>query len=349
VTFDTPVDDEDQADVDSVVHAIAGAFPHLKDDALVLVSSQVPVGTSRRLEGLLRDARPGSRIRFASSPENLRLGRAIDVFTHPDRIVAGVRSAEDRDRLTALFQPITDRIEWMSVESAEMTKHAINAFLGMSVAFINEIAGLAEQVGADARDVERGLKTERRIGPLAYLAPGAAFAGGTLARDVNFLRSLGQREGRPTPIMDGVRASNLEHRSWTRRRLARELGTVAGRTVTVWGLTYKPGTDTLRRSEAIELARWLVREGASVRVHDPAVTALPEDLSRRVRQQHDPIDAAQGAHALVVATEWPVYRQIDLDALAISMPGRVVIDANRFLAKTVGRDDRFRLLSVGSA
>jgi UDPglucose 6-dehydrogenase len=139
----------------------------------------------------------------------------------------------------------------MSVESAEMTKHAVNAFLATSVVFINELASLCEQTGADAKEVERGLKTESRIGPRAYLGPGAAFAGGTLARDVVFLRTLGERVERPTPLMDGVEASNRAHRGWAQRRLQAELGTLAGRTVAVWGLTYKPGTDTLRRSTAL--------------------------------------------------------------------------------------------------
>jgi UDPglucose 6-dehydrogenase len=123
----------------------------------------------------------GRHVYFAFSPENLRLGKAIEAFTRPDRAVIGVRDARAREIATELFRPITDRLEWMGVESAEMTKHAVNAFLAASVTFINELAALCEQVGADAKDVERGLKTERRIGPAAYLSQGAAFTGGTLA------------------------------------------------------------------------------------------------------------------------------------------------------------------------
>jgi len=249
-------------------------------------------------------------------------------------------------KLRRVFAPITDRLEWMSVESAEMTKHAINAFLAASVTFINEIASLCEATGADAKQVERGLKTERRIGPYAYLGPGAAFAGGTLARDVVFLRSLGQRVARPTPLMDGIDASNREHRRWVRSRLETLLGAIARRTVAVWGLTYKPGTDTLRRSMAVELCRWLLEAGAVVRVHDPAVPALPPDLAGAVRADR-PEEAARGADVVVVATEWPDYRRVDLDALASAMSEPVVIDANRFLGGTVGTDPRFKLISVG--
>lgn len=347
VAFDTPVDDEDRADVDSVVNHVTAAFPHLADGAIVLSSSQLPVGSVARLERAWAELPGTRRVAFACSPENLRLGKAIEVFTKPDRVIIGARTAEARARLTALFAPITDRLEWMSVESAEMTKHAINAFLATSVTFINEIAALCEQSGADAKEVERGLKTEKRIGPYAYLGPGAAFAGGTLARDVVFLKALGQATDRPTPLMDGVESSNREHRNWARRRLSSLLGSVTGRTVAVWGLTYKPGTDTLRRSTAIELCRWLLQQGAIVRVHDPAVADLPADLAAAHRSA-TPEDAADGADALVVATEWPHYRQADVAALAARMASPVVVDANRFLAGTVGADRRFTLVSVGA-
>ena len=346
VCFDTPVDDDDRADVEFVVRHVETAFPSLRTDTVVLVSSQLPVGSVRRLEAAWRAAANGRRVTFACSPENLRLGKAIDVFKRPDRVIAGVRDEWTRARIAALFQPITDRIEWMSVESAEMTKHAINGFLATSVAFINEIATLCETVGADAKEVERGLKTEQRIGPGAYLAPGGAIAGGTLARDVMFLRGIGETAHRPTPLLDGLVASNAAHRAWAQQRLVAEIGPLDGATVAVWGLTYKPGTDTLRRSGAVELCRWLLSQRARVRVHDPAVRALPAEIGA-AEQYEDPIDAASGASALVVATEWPEYRQVAPDALAIRMPRGLILDANRFLAKTLGRDARFRLVAVG--
>jgi UDPglucose 6-dehydrogenase len=357
ITFDTPVDDEDRADVGYVVGQIAAALEFVRADAVILVSSQVPVGTARQLESECARRRAGSAISFACSPENLRLGKAIAVFTAPDRVVIGARTPQARDVLAALWAPITDRIEWMSVESAEMTKHAVNAFLATSVTFINELAAVAERYGADAREVERGLKTERRIGPSAYLSPGGAFAGGTLARDVNFVRDLADRIGLETPFFDGIVVSNDAHRGWARRRLVHELGPIAGKTIAVWGLTYKPGTDTLRRSEAITLCRFLIAGNARIAVHDPAVRELPEDLRGQCRRADDPIDAARGADALVVATEWPAYRAVDADALAAAMPARLILaeamptrlilDANRFLGPVVGADRRFRLLSVG--
>jgi UDPglucose 6-dehydrogenase len=349
IASDTPVDDDDRADVESVVQGVTGLFPHVRNGTLVLISSQLPVGTTRRLEEMFTAAAPGRTAGFAYSPENLRLGKAIDVFTKPDRVVAGVRRQADRDTIAAMLMPFTDRIEWMSVESAEMTKHALNAFLATSVTFANEIAALCERVGADASEVERGLKSEARIGPKAYLSPGGAFAGGTLARDVMFLKQLGESRGVPTHVLAAVKTSNDAHRQWAQRRLTDVLGDVNGRTIAVWGLTYKPGTDTLRRSSAIELCEWLHGRGAHVRAHDPAVRGLPPAVAASIELAPDALTAADRADALVVSTPWPDYRMVDAADVASRLAGTLVLDANRFLAETLGRHPRLMYLSVGKA
>lgn len=345
VTFDTPVDEMDVADVGFVTRQVEATFPDLADGAVVVCSSQLPVGTVRAFERVWSSMCDGRTVSFVCSPENLRLGKAIEIFMQPDRVVVGVRDQRSRERVASLLAPITDRVEWMSVESAEMTKHAVNAFLAASVAFINELASLCEGSGADAREVERGLRTERRIGPQAYLSPGGAFAGGTLARDVAFLRALGTALQLPTPLMDGVLDSNAAHSQWAGRRLERMLGSLAGQRIAVWGLTYKPGTDTLRRSSAVELCRWLTGRGADVHVHDPQAASLPDDV--RVTRHAGAVDAAAGARALVLATNWPLYREVDRQRLAAVAPGLLILDANRFLGPTLGHDARFRLVTVG--
>ncbi len=345
IAFDTPVDEEDCADVGFVLRHAEQALSAAREGALVLSSSQMPAGTMQRLQEAVEAARPDAQFAFACSPENLRLGTAIEVFMHPDRVIAGVRDDRARDAVAALFAPITSRIEYMSIESAEMTKHAINAFLAASVTLINELASLCECVGADARDVARGLKTERRIGPHAYLSPGAAFAGGTLARDVRFLQALGEQTGRPTPLADGIAASNRAHRHWLFTRLRTELPDLRGARVAVWGLTYKPGTDTLRRSAALGLIESLLSAGARVTVHDPMAGSLPELLTAAVRADNA-LDAARDADALVIATEWPQYRLVEPDALHLVMATPLVIDPNGF-AVTLAKDPRFRSIRVG--
>jgi UDPglucose 6-dehydrogenase len=347
VTFDTPVDDDDVADVDAVRSHVEAIFPFLENDALLLISSQVPVGFTSGLERAFQEKHPGRSVSFAYSPENLRLGKALDAFRKPERIVVGTRTEKDRPRLAQLLAPFSENIQWMSVESAEMTKHALNAFLATSVAFINELADLCERAGADAKEVERGLKSEPRIGAKAYLGPGSAFAGGTLARDVTFLSHIGQRQGVPTHLFSAVIASNNEHKAWARRRLVNLLGGVSGKRIAILGLTYKPGTDTLRRSSAIELCLWLASQKAEVRAYDPAIQRLPSELKTSISLCESSQQALADADATVLATEWAGFKNLCADDLVKVMRTAVVLDPNRFLVSDLARDPRIRYSAVG--
>jgi UDPglucose 6-dehydrogenase len=353
VAFDTPVDDEDRADVEFVLDAAARILLGAGDDALVVISSQLPVGSAHTLSQRMAGAGRGD-LRFACVPENLRLGRGIETFSAPDRFVAGVRSPRDREQLTQLLARFCDRIEWMSVESAEMTKHALNAFLATSIAFINEISGICERVGADAADVARGLKSEQRIGPRAYLSPGDAFAGGTLARDVAFLTALATDRDVPADVARGVATSNDAHRAWARRALEslfavpRPTEGIAGRRIGIWGLTYKPGTDTLRRSSAVELIRWLTQAGATVIAYDPAISALPPNLHLTLELAGTPVDAVTDADALVVCTPWPEFRDVPADQVVSAMRQPLVLDPAGHLQATLGQEESAHYLRVGS-
>jgi UDPglucose 6-dehydrogenase len=347
IAYDTPVDDDDNADTDVVMLQIERALLGMSRNVVVLVSSQLPVGSVRRLEHAEALNHRTPQLKVAYSPENLRLGSAVDDFLRPKRIVVGVRSSRDRDLLHRLLSSITESVEWMSVESAEMTKHAVNAFLAASIAFANEIASICESVGADAEEVERGLKTEERIGPRAYLSPGAAFAGGTLARDIAFLNRTARERGVSTPLLSSVLPSNDTHKHWVQRKLRALFVDLSQTTVTVWGLTYKPDTDTLRRSLAVELCDWMIREGATIHVHDPMAKSLPEHWCNAVRRYDNPVAAVRGADALVVATEWPMYCTISTDQLIQCSDRLVVLDPNRFLTSVATTKGRMRYFAVG--
>lgn len=345
VTFDTPVNARDEADVGAVRARLEAVRDHLRPGTLVLVSSQVPVGFTRNLA---RDwASLG--VSFAYSPENLRLGKALSAFQAPERVIVGLTRDADRPRVEELFRPYGQRLEWMQVESAEMTKHAINAFLATSVSFINELARLCERVGADAREVERGLKSEGRIGPRAYLSPGPAFAGGTLARNLRFLAGFGRDLGVATPLMDGVLASNDAHRSWLRDRVAALIAGVAEPVVAVLGLTYRPGTSTLRRSAAVELCAWLHERGVRVQAHDPAIQAPTPELASGIALCASPEEALAGADLAVVATEWPEYRALLPHNLIARMRAARVVDQTWFLAETLGRATGIQYFAPGKA
>lgn len=340
IAYDTPVDEDDRADTAFVQTRALRAITAMRPGTVLLVSSQMPVGSVARLAAAA--SRPD--IHYACSPENLRLGKSINVFMQPDRFVIGVRDQATREILTAVFAPITNRLEWMSIESAEMTKHAINAFLATSICFINEIATLCETSGADALEVERGLKSEQRIGPQSYLHAGGAFSGGTLARDIAFLRALGEQSGIGIPLVEGVFASNEYHKTWLPRCIAGVFPTLVGRRVTVLGLTYKPGTDTLRRSAAVEAAQWLHLQGADVHAYDPQVHSLPPGLATQITLHASLPSALADAETMVVMTPWPEFRLMD-PALAPT----VVFDAARFLEPVLLGQPRLRYFSIGRA
>ena len=348
VSIDTPVDEEDKADVDYVLNRIKLALTNLPAHAVIIISSQLPVGSVANLEKFSTEHYAYKNFTFSSVPENLRLGKAIEVFLNPDRLIVGVRSQKTKEFLGNFLSSITKKLEWMSIESAEMTKHAINAFLATSVTFANEIAAVCELVGADAKEVERGLKTEARIGPKAYLSPGGPFAGGTLARDIEFLGSIAQNKLLPIPLLSSVRPSNDAHKNWAKRKLLEYFGNMNDVVVTVWGLTYKVGTDTLRRSLSVELCDWLLENGALVQVSDPAVKNLPERWGSKVVKFDSPLDSVKNAQALVVGTEWPEFRDALKSLTTQFSDDFLVIDANRYIHNYINLS-QVNYLAVGTS
>jgi len=347
VTNDTPIGSDGEPQPDLIIQQLEHVLPMLDAGTLVLVSSQLPIGSIRALQQRAAVLRSGRSVNCACLPENLRLGSALRDFLRPDRIIVGLASTSDRHVLEELLGTIGAPIEWMSLESAEMTKHALNAFLATSVTFANEVASICEVVGADAKEVERGLKSDRRIGAGAYLAPGAAFAGGTLARDVGFLTGVGRARGITTPLLASILPSNAAHRLWAQKMLHTLFADLSRTTIAVWGLTYKSGTDTLRESPAVELCEWILREGAQLRVHDPVVRSLPPQWGSAVARTDSPLAAVRGAQALVLAVDWPVYREVDGAELLQSIDQLVVLDPNRMRPDLATAAARLRYLAVG--
>jgi UDPglucose 6-dehydrogenase len=331
IAYDTPVDENDNADVSAVVDKVVKTFPYINTNMGIIVSSQLPVGTTRHLKNTYFENFSAFKPVFAYSPENLRLGRAIDVFTNPDRVVIGTDYV-DKDVFEKLFLCITDKLEWMCIESAEMTKHAINAFLATSAVFANEIATLCEYVGADAKEVERGLKTEQRIGSKAYVAPGGAIAGGTLNRDIVFLNKLGDELKIKTDLLMGVKKSNDKHKSWHKNKLKEELGDLKNKKIGILGLTYKAGTNTLRRSLAVELCRELSKEGAYVFAYDPSlnVAELDEEYNSFINISDSIESVFDNSDGVVICTEWPEFKNCLKITRLNLMNNRLIIDSNGF-------------------
>ncbi len=347
VAYDTTVDESDESDLSQVMGAASLMAEHLEDGSIVIISSQVPVGTSGLIQATIRRGRPSLEFGIAYVPENLRLGQAIERFKKPDMIVIGADDPAAASAADELLTGIDAPRVVVSVRTAEMTKHALNAFLATCISFANEMANLCDAAGADALDVARALHLDGRVGPLAPLRPGLGFAGGTLARDLKTLRRLGERDGCGTPLIDGVLTVNEQQNRVVARKLTKACGSLQGITVGVLGLTYKPGTSTLRRSVALEIIGELIALGAAVRAHDPR--ANREELPDTANFEFcpDPSAVAEGSDALVIVTEWPEFRDLDFAAIMKSMRTPVLVDAQNMLDAKEMTELGFQYLGVG--
>lgn len=333
LAFDTPVDDNDHADVDFVLRKLQSVLPHFPLGSGVIISSQVPAGFTGRIEKNYKKRFPKRRIVFAYSPENLRLGEALRVFLQPDRIIIGIRQPSDKAVFSPLFSRLSDKLEWMKTESAEMTKHAINSFLATSIVFANSLAEICRKVGANPKEVERGMKTEGRIGPRAYLSAGGAYSGGTLARDIDFLIFMEKKQGIRGDFFESVRRSNQYHQGWTKRQCLKIFPTLRGASLAILGLTYKPGTDTLRRSFAIQVARWLSARGAKLRAYDPHVHDLPSPLQKIISLKEDLSEAVRGTDGVIFGTQHPEFRNLKQTAGTLLRNKRIIDPYRTYVGK----------------
>jgi UDPglucose 6-dehydrogenase len=332
ITHDTPVNEKDEPDLGPIASTIDALAGCLGDGATIIVSSQVPVGTCEALASRLRALNPGLHFGVACVPENLRLGQAIERFLRPDFLVFGADNEATMQRVEALYAPIPGPRVRVDLRTAEMTKHAINAYLATCISFGNELANLCDEVGADALQVVQVLRLDSRASPKAPLAPGLGFAGGTLARDMTVLQKLATQHRYAAPLLKGVLAVNEFQNRMVVQRLEGLLGTLAARTIGVLGLTYKPGTSTLRRSAAIEIIRDLVAKGAAIQAFDPKADPAEVELHRREFSIcTDPYAAAKDADALALVTPWPEFRDLDLARLKVVMHTPVILDAPNML------------------
>jgi UDPglucose 6-dehydrogenase len=328
ITQDTHVNDDDTVDLSQLDALVGRLGPLLENDTSVAVSSQVPVLTCERWWKQLNSAaqnRNTSLTGIAYLPENLRLGAALARFHHPDMIVIGSNDDRTGDRLQELTRFMKAPVVRTDLRSAELVKHAINSFLATSISFANELASVADLVGADAVTVARAMRLDERIGPKARVGPGLGFAGGTLARDVTTLIAIGRAAGKPALLAEAVLEVNHRHAEWPLHRLGAELD-LANATVGILGLTYTVGTSTLRRSQSVPLVKALTERGAQVRAHDPEADLSELDESLDFIRADTPYIAAAGCDAIVLLTPWPEYLSLDWSQIARAMKGNLIID-----------------------
>jgi UDPglucose 6-dehydrogenase len=332
IAYDSPVNDRDEVDITPVVEAARLVAPHLQPATALVITSQVPLGSCEKIEAEVRALNPGWRSGVVYTPENLRLGAAIARFLEPDMLVLGASTPAAADAAMVLYGPFATEKLTMDLRSAEMVKHALNAFLATSITFINEIANLADRLGADAVAVGRALKLDKRIGKSALMMPGLGFSGGTLARDVTQLRKFSGELGYAPKLLDAIVDVNEGTFDEIIVRLQRKLGSLSGKRVGVLGLTYKPGTSTVRRSPALKIMDKLAAAGAACAGYDPK--ASDDELAEvapALSRAKDVRELATGADALVLVTEWPEFRELPLAALAKVMSRPLLVDSKNYL------------------
>ena len=344
----TPQTADGSADLTYVRQAAVTIAEHLGRDTVIVNKSTVPVETGDLVAAIVRERKTSAhRVSVLSNPEFLREGSAINDFMHPDRIVLGVDDAEAAATMRQLYAPLNAKIIETDVRTAEMIKYAANAFLATKISFANQIAVICERVGADVGDVMRGAGADQRIGS-AFLAAGIGFGGSCFPKDLAALSHVAARVGVVPTMLEATLAINGEQVERAVERIERHLGTLEGTRVTVLGLAFKPQTDDVRESPAIALIESLLAKGAAVTAHDPvAIRTASLRLGDRVTLESNAYEAASGADALVVATDWNEYKQLDLRIAKSHMRGRLVFDGRNILDLPKLRAIGFRASGIG--
>jgi len=330
LAYDTPVLDNDESDLTPLQRAIDNLGDVMKDGAVVIVSSQTPVGTCQRFRTHLQ--RKNATIELVYSPENLRLSEAIECYLNPGRIIIGAESETALSKIVALFNEIHAEIITMNIASAEMVKHAINVFLANSIVFANHLADLCEVASANILDVIRGMKTDARIGQKAYLSAGIGFSGGTLGRDLKVLAKLNEVSGQKAFLYEALLKFNSERKDTIINKVMYLLnGELSEKTISGLGLTYKPGTSTLRRSLPLEIVKLLAQKGAKLKVYDPKANykELNEELPFKVCNSID--EAILESDLILLLTEWDEFKEYDWAKGATLVRDKKFFDTKNFL------------------
>ncbi|OGU52623.1 MAG: UDP-glucose 6-dehydrogenase [Hydrogenophilales bacterium RIFOXYA1_FULL_63_33] len=357
IAVGTPPDEDGSADLQYVVAAACNIGRHMTDYKLVVDKSTVPVGTADKVRAALTEelAKRGVAIEFnvASNPEFLKEGAAVDDFMKPDRIVIGT----DSERATALlrqlyapFQRNHDRLTVMDVRSAELTKYAANAMLATRISFMNELAVLAEKLGADIEQVRHGIGSDPRIG-YHFLYAGCGYGGSCFPKDVQALRRTGQENGIPLRVLDAVEEANDAQKHILVNKLTARFGTdLKGKRFAMWGLAFKPNTDDMREAPSRTMLEALWAMGASVSAYDPAAM---EETRRIYGERADlllvdsPMDALKGADALLIVTEWKVFRSPNFDTMKSLLKTPLVFDGRNLYEPQAMREMGFDYLPIG--
>ncbi len=329
IAVGTPPGEDGSADLQHVIDVARVIGRHLNEPKVVATKSTVPVGTAERVREAIQ-AETDVPFSVCANPEFLKEGAAVDDFMKPDRVIVGVDDNHARELMEELYAPYNrkgNRIIFMDIPSAEVTKYAANAMLATRISFMNQVAALCERVGADVAHVRHGIGSDQRIGS-AFLYPGPGYGGSCFPKDVKALIRTAREQALPFELLEAVEKVNERQKRVLLEKIDRLLGPrLEGHTIGVWGLAFKAETDDMRESPAIPLIEGLLERGATVLAHDPhAMDTARALFADRVTYARDPYAAAHGASALVVVTEWLVYRTPDFERLRAELARPLVVD-----------------------
>jgi len=338
------------ADLSFVFQAAEELAPHLNGFTVIATKSTVPVGTSREIERRLKALRPGADIAICSNPEFLREGSAIYDFMHPDRVLVGCDDERARELMERLYKPLTLRnapVLFVSRESAELAKYAANAFLAMKISFINEISDLCEAAGADVQEVATAIGADGRIGG-KFLHPGPGYGGSCFPKDVAALIRTAREVRSPLSLIEQVQTVNSERKIAMAGRIERAAGgSLAGKSIAVLGVAFKPDTDDVRDAPSLVVIPMLQERGATVRAYDPHARENAEPLLPGTVWCSSALEAAEQADLVVVLTEWNEFRALDLGTLKARMRGNVLVDLRNIYLPAQARSVGFTYMSIG--
>jgi UDPglucose 6-dehydrogenase len=357
IAVGTPPDEDGSADLQYVVAAARNIGKHMTEYKLVVDKSTVPVGTADKVRAALQeelDAR-GAKLAFsiASNPEFLKEGAAVEDFMRPDRIVIGTDNEHATQLMRTLYAPFQrnhERLIAMDIRSAELTKYAANAMLATRISFMNELANLAEKLGADIENVRHGIGSDPRIG-YHFLYPGCGYGGSCFPKDVQALRRTAAEYGAPMHVIDAVEVANDAQKHVLLDKIVAHFGTdLSGRTFAVWGLAFKPNTDDMREAPSRVLMEGLWARGAKVIAHDPAATHETQRIygvHPQLTLVDTPMAALQGADALAIVTEWKVFRSPDFSAMKAALKAPLIFDGRNLYDPASVRAAGFEYLAIG--
>ena len=317
---------------------------------VVVNKSTVPVGTGREVERVIRSERPDADFDVISNPEFLREGSAIEDFMRPDRVVIGVEAERAQELMNDLYRPlhlIQTPVLFTKLETAELVKYATNAFLATKITFINEVADLCEKVGANVHDIAKGMGLDGRIGN-KFLHAGPGYGGSCFPKDTLAMVRTAQSAGVDLRIVEAVVDANKNRKKNMAKRIIKACGgSVAGKTITLLGVTFKPNTDDMRDSPSLDIIPMLSEAGAVIRAYDPAGMEEAKALLKNVNWCEDTYEALDGADALVIVTEWNEFRSLNFDRIKKILKGSVVVDLRNIYDPKIMTDAGFQYSSIG--